>query len=178
MRFPIPILAALVAVSACGGRRGGGDEPSPMGTSARVSMRDAQGANLGDVTLTQTANGVLIVGQLSGLSEGTHAMHVHTIGRCDPNFDAAGGHFNPTARQHGMRNAQGQHAGDLPNVTVPANGIVRVELFTTAFTLGGGKDGLFDSDGSSLMLHANSDDYQTDPSGASGARIACGVVTK
>ena len=176
MRSTIPILAVLVALTACGGRRGGGDQPSPMGTTARVPMRDAQGTNLGDVTLTQTANGVLIVGQLSGLSEGTHAMHVHTVGQCTPSFDAAGGHFNPAARQHGIRNAQGQHAGDLPNVTVPANGIVRVELFTTAFTLGGGKDGLFDADGSSLMLHANSDDYQTDPSGASGARIACGVI--
>lgn len=178
MRLSIPILVAVAALSACGGRRGGGDEPSPVGTTARVAMRDAQGANLGDVTLTQTANGILIVGQLSGLSEGTHAMHVHTIGQCTPSFDAAGGHFNPGGRQHGFRNAQGQHAGDLPNVTVPANGIVRIELFTTAFTLGRGATSLFDTDGSSLMLHANSDDYQTDPSGASGARIACGVIDR
>ena len=178
MRLTIPILAALAVVTACGGRRGNDAEPSPTGTTARAMMRDAQGRNLGDVTLTQTANGVLLVGQLSGLTEGTHAMHVHAVGRCEPDFEAAGGHFNPTTRQHGIRNAAGQHAGDLPNINVPANGIVRVEMFTSAFTLGRSGNGVFDADGSALMLHANADDYQTDPSGASGARIACGVIAR
>lgn len=182
MRRPITLLALTLLATGCSALRGrsGGDEggPAAPGTTARAAMRDAQGRSIGEVTLTQTPNGVLLIGQLSGLTEGTHGFHVHTIGKCDPTFDAAGGHFNPTGRRHGARNADGQHAGDLPNITVPAGGTVRVELFATGFDLGTGKLGVFDADGSALMLHANPDDYQSDPAGAAGTRIACGVIVR
>ena len=148
------------------------------GTSARVAIKDASGRPLGDLSLVQTANGVLITGLLSNVPPGTHGIHVHTVGKCSPTFDAAGGHYNPTSKQHGYRNASGAHAGDLPNINVAADGTVRIELFTSMFDLGGGANGLFDADGSAVMIHALADDYTTDPSGSSGGRIACGEVAR
>jgi Cu-Zn family superoxide dismutase len=170
---------ALLAFAAC--KRGSGSAaagPAPAGTSARVSMRSATGQPLGDLSLVQTANGVLVTGLLTNLPPGTHAFHVHTVGKCTPTFDAAGGHFNPASKQHGFRNAMGQHAGDLPNVNVGADGTVRVEAFATAFDLGAAANGLFDADGSAIVVHQNADDYQTDPTGSAGSRIACGEVTR
>ena len=176
MRKTFSALALVALASGCGMFGHKKDQPAPA-TSARATMRDAQGQSLGDITLMQTAQGVLITGLLTGVPEGTHAFHVHTVGRCTPSFDAAGGHFNPTARQHGIRNPAGMHAGDLPNVSV-TGGTVRLEFFTTAFTLGTSGTGLLDADGSALMLHALTDDYTTDPSGSAGARIACGVIQR
>ena len=170
--------AVLVSSSACGLIGGKKDDaPATAATSARADMRSATGQQLGVVTLTQTANGLLIVGDLNGLPPGTHGFHFHTVGKCDPTFEAAGGHFNPTAKQHGMRNPAGYHGGDLPNVNVPADGMLRVEAFTNAVSLSD-NNRLFDADGSTIMLHALADDYSSDPSGASGARIACGVIQR
>ena len=178
--FPVATACvALLAVAACNrGKGSAAGGPAPVGTTARVSMRSASGQPIGDLSLVQTANGVLVTGLLSNLPPGTHAFHVHTVGRCTPTFDAAGGHFNPASRQHGFRNPNGQHAGDLPNVNVAADGTVRVEAFATAFDLGSGTSGLFDGDGSAIMVHQNADDYTTDPTGSAGSRIACGEVTR
>ena len=181
MRQPLVFTAAiLLSTAGCsmlgmGGKKSDGALPSS--TTARAEMRSATGQRLGDVTITQTANGsLLLVGELNGLQPGTHGFHFHTVGKCDPTFDAAGGHFNPTNRQHGMRNPNGYHGGDLPNINVPAGGTLRVEVFTDAVSLSG-NNRLLDADGSTLMIHALADDYSTDPSGASGERIACGVIT-
>ena len=173
------LLAATVLLGAGCSRNKPDVAPIPAsGTSARVAMKDATGRPLGDLSLVQTATGVLLTGLLSNVPPGTHGIHFHTVGRCAPTFDAAGGHFNPTGRQHGYRNANGAHAGDLPNINVAADGTVRIELHTSTVDLGGGANGVFDADGTSLMIHALADDYTTDPSGSSGARIACGEVAR
>jgi Cu-Zn family superoxide dismutase len=110
-----------------------------------------------------------------------HGIHVHTVGRCDgPGFESAGPHWNPTNRRHGMNNPQGPHGGDLPNVTVAANGVLgeTVTLVGADLTTPPGVPGaLIDADGAALVIHAQADDYVTDPSGNSGARIACAVIT-
>lgn len=178
MRHATLPLAALLLAGCFHAKVSTNEAPPSDGTSARVVMRNAQGQNLGDLALVQTHNGVLITGFLNGVPAGTHAFHVHTVGKCTPDFNAAGGHFNPAAHQHGFRNPQGMHAGDLPNINVAADGTVRVEVFASSFNLGTGKNGLLDADGSSIMIHALADDYTTDPAGAAGARIACGEVTK
>jgi superoxide dismutase, Cu-Zn family len=180
MRQPLLFTAAALLTSVgCGlfGRGGGGSSPLPSATTARAEMRSATGQRLGDVTITQTSNGtLLLVGDLNGLPPGTHGFHFHTVGKCDPTFEAAGGHFNPTNRQHGFRNPNGSHGGDLPNINVPEGGTLRVEMVAHDVSLSG-NNRLLDADGSTIMIHALADDYSTDPSGASGGRIACGVIT-
>jgi Cu-Zn family superoxide dismutase len=141
-------------------------------------MRDASGQSLGALRLEQTATGVRVSGDLAGIPAGMHGIHFHQVGRCDgSDFASAGGHFNPAQRKHGLENPAGPHAGDLPNVVVPSSGRVSVELLTPRITLDGATStGVFDADGTALVLHAAADDQRTDPSGNSGARIACAVI--
>ena len=113
---------------------------------------------------------------LTGLPAGEHGIHVHATGQCDaPAFTTAGGHFNPDSMQHGFENPQGPHHGDLRNVTVGDDGTAQQELTAPAGTT---LAALLDADGAALVVHATADDYRTDPSGNSGDRIACGVITR
>jgi Cu-Zn family superoxide dismutase len=98
---------------------------------------------------------------------------VHTTGLCDaPDFTTAGPHWNPTAMKHGTMNPQGPHEGDLPNLIVGTDGRGTLGITIPGATMAG----LFDTDGSALVVHAGADDLMTDPSGNSGGRIACGVL--
>ena len=160
---------ALPVVTACGGRS---EEPTP---GARVEFVAGDGGARGTATLTEGAAGVLIRTATNGLPAGLHGFHIHMVGKCEgPGFESAGGHFNPTVRKHGTLNPQGPHAGDLPNLTASANAPVILETVAHGVTLAS----LVDEDGSALVIHANQDDYKTDPSGNSGARIACGVIRR
>jgi Cu-Zn family superoxide dismutase len=143
---------------------------------ANAQLKDASGKAVGDVDLVQTQDGVLIKLQLKGVPAGEHAFHIHAVGKCEPPFNSAGPHFNPTNHKHGMMSGEG-HAGDMPNLHVPQSGELNVEVLNTAVTLDRGKpNSLFDTDGSSLVIHAKADDYKTDPAGNAGDRIACGVI--
>ena len=145
--------------------------------SATAPLKNAEGKEVGSANLTQTRQGVLINLSLNGLPPGEHAFHVHTVGKCEPPFTSAGGHFNPGNKKHGMLAPEGQHAGDMPNLHIPQSGDLTVEVMNTAITLEKGKpNSVFDADGSALIVHAGSDDYKTDPTGEAGARIACGVI--
>jgi Cu-Zn family superoxide dismutase len=146
--------------------------------TAHAELHNEQGQKVGEATLEQTPHGVLVTVDLQALPAGEHAFHIHEVGKCEPPFKSAGGHFNPTHKQHGIENAKGMHAGDLPNIYVPENGKLKFDAFATGVTLGKGENSLFDADGSALVIHAGADDYKTDPAGDAGARIACGVVTK
>lgn len=151
-----------------------GADPSKI---ASADLRGTDGASLGLVFLTQTTNGVLISAALKGLPEGEHAFHIHAQGTCDPDFGAAGGHFAPKGEPHGFRVDGGPHAGDMPNIYVPASGELGFEVFNPRISLLDGEHGhLFDEDGAAIMIHAGADDYQSQPSGAAGARIGCGVI--
>jgi len=148
------------------------------GTNATATFINADGQEVGTVTLTQTADGVQIAGEVNGISPGEHAIHIHETGDCDPTtaFESAGGHFEPGEHQHGLENPQGPHAGDIPNQMADANGIFRIEATTARVTLGEGETSLFDADGSALVIHAGPDDNVTDPAGNSGDRVACAVI--
>ena len=169
------VTAVLMVVACSRGARQPARDTAPAST-ARVQFRNASGASVGEATLQQTPAGVLLTADLSGLPAGTHGMHLHAIGRCEPDFAAAGPHFNPGNRAHGARNPAGKHAGDLTNIHVPETGALRVELLMSDVALSGGPNALLDTDGAALVIHALADDYSTDPAGGSGARISCGVV--
>ena len=145
--------------------------------NATAALKNAEGKEVGSVNLTQTPHGVLINLSVKGLAAGEHAFHVHAVGKCEPPFTSAGGHFNPTNKKHGMLAAEGYHAGDMPNLHIPQSGDLTVEVVNASITLEKCKpNSVFDADGSAIVIHAGSDDYKTDPTGDAGGRIACGVI--
>jgi Cu-Zn family superoxide dismutase len=145
--------------------------------SAKATLKNADGKEVGSAALTPTPAGVLIKLSVKGLPPGEHAFHVHGVGKCEPPFTSAGGHFNPGGKKHGMLAAEGQHAGDMPNLHIPANGELVIEVLNPAVTLEKGKaNSLFGPQGTALIIHAGKDDYKTDPTGEAGGRIACGLV--
>ena len=152
---------------------------SPSGTTATAELRSVGGQPVGTATFTQVDAVVRIVIEAQGLPAGVKGVHIHEVGACEgPTFSSAGGHFNPLGKQHGSLNPQGPHAGDLASITVGADGKGRMETTTELITLGTGASSLFDANGSTLVIHAAPDDFRTDPTGNSGARIACGTISK
>jgi Cu-Zn family superoxide dismutase len=173
-------LAASISVIALGGcahtgRTPGGNSPVANGYSM---VDDVNGAKIGTATLSQDAGGTVHISMhVTGLTPGVHGVHVHGVGSCvAPAFASAGGHFNPESKHHGTSNPAGPHAGDLPNMTVDADGSANYEASTKMVSLTPGANGLFDADGSALVIHAAPDDNMTDPAGNAGARIGCGKI--
>lgn len=147
--------------------------------TAVAELKDASGSDVGVANFTQVGSAVRIDVSAKGLPPGQHGVHIHDVGKCDPPaFTSAGGHFNPGRKQHGAMNPQGWHAGDLPNLTINPDGTGRLQSASEQVTLRSGTTSLFDADGSALVIHAQPDDFRTDPTGNSGARIACGVIVK
>lgn len=147
---------------------------------ATAELRNASGDIVGLATLTQQSPGVLVRVVAGGLPPGVHGVHIHAVGRCEaPGFTSAGGHFNPQGRQHGLLNPSGPHAGDLPNLDVATDGTGSLDAVSFRVTLEPGvAQSLFQEAGTALVVHAGPDDETTDPTGNSGARVACGIVTK
>lgn len=158
--------ALITPLAAC-------DTVSEPAGGAPMPLINSSGQQIGTVRAWQTRGSISFRIEARGLPHGVHGIHVHSVGGCDPpDFASAGPHWNPAGRQHGMNNPQGPHAGDLPNVEVAANGV----LGATVVLPGASMANLIDADGAALVLHAQADDYVTDPSGNSGARIACAVI--
>ena len=144
--------------------------------TAKASLKDQKGTDVGTVELTQTPAGVLLRLSLKGVPAGERAFHIHAVGKCEAPFTSAGGHFNPGKHKHGLLAGQG-HAGDMPNLHVPKDGVLVVEILNAAVTLEKGKpNSLFQDGGTSIVIHAGKDDYKSDPTGNAGDRIACGIV--
>ncbi len=145
---------------------------------AAALLRNAEGKTVGMAHFTQESKGVRIAVTVKNLSPGERGIHIHAVGRCEPpDFASAGPHFNPLGKQHGLKNPAGPHAGDLPNLVVKEDGSAIYEQSTESVTLVAGELSLFDADGSALIIHADADDQQTDPTGNSGGRVICGVIT-
>lgn len=145
--------------------------------TARLDFFGRDGVPAGTGTASALPVGVLFEIEVRGLTGNSWvAVHVHETGSCDPagGHESAGGHFNPADTPHGYRSAGGPHAGDLPNQYVPADGILRAQIFAPLLTLG---SGAADVRGRALIVHAGPDDYQSQPSGGAGDRLACAPIT-
>ena len=179
MKMPnlIPLTLAL-ALGACQGE----PEPSEAQKSgaltalASAAIVDRDDNEVGKAVLNKTDGKVTIELELSQFESGTKAFHLHSVGRCDaPDFKSADGHLNPDGKSHGRLSADGQHLGDLPNLEIPDDGNVKIQI-----DIAGRADAVVasidDQDGTAVMIHAGPDDYVSDPAGAAGPRIACGVL--
>ena len=150
-----------------------------VAAQAKAELINAQGEKIGTAMFTGVNGGVKIALDAANLPAGEHGYHIHAVGKCEPaNFTSAGGHFNPFGKKHGVKSPDGPHAGDMPNLVVGQDGTVKTEVTAALVTLGEGINSLFDADASALVIHSGPDDEMTDPTGNSGARIACGVITK
>jgi superoxide dismutase, Cu-Zn family len=175
MKLAICMAAATAVLGGCATRESDGSASAATApASATETLRDAAGRAVGTATIMQAGDSLRVRIDGTALPPGAHAAHVHAVGLCTPpNFDSAGPHWNPTGRQHGKNNPAGMHKGDLPNLTADTAGRVTMEYTITDARMMGGAAPLMDGDGAAVVIHANADDYRTDPSGNSCGRIAC-----
>ena len=169
---------ALVATFVLAGCGGGHHRPTSGPVPLQVEFYNSMRVRVASAILAEASNGVQISIRAFGLPPGTHGFHIHEAGICEPpDFTSAGPHFNPGGKQHGVNNAAGKHAGDLPNLMVGPDSGVAVTVVAEGVTLRPvGTNSLVRKGGTSLVIHANADDEMTDPSGNSGPRLACAVI--
>ncbi|MDR3528057.1 MAG: superoxide dismutase family protein [Rhizomicrobium sp.] len=155
--------------------------PSVAGASASAKLMALDGSAAGSANFRSTPHGVLVEISAHGLTPGPHAVLIHAKAACEAKtgFASAGPVFSlDTARAHGFFAKAGPRTGDLPVQFAAADGTLHASVFSTAFSLGDGVKSLFDHDGAALIIHAESDDYLSQPEGRAGARLICGSILR
>ena len=154
-------------------------------TTVSTPIIDGDGNEVGTLIIESEQQGVRLAMKVDGLAPGPHAVHFHEHGRCDPpEFESAGGHYNPAGARHGRPNTNGDpedqehHVGDMLNQDADAHGILNTVMINYTATLEDGPATLLDEDGSALIIHEGPDDYESQPAGDAGGRVACAVITR
>lgn len=181
----IALLSACITAAGCSAEQADAPEEGPEQMAAadpevlgEANLSLADGSEAGSASLVKTDERLEMRISLTGLEPGEHAFHLHTTGLCEgPDFTSAGGHLNPQDNTHGSLSEGGRHLGDLPNITVSEDGSL-TQTITLDWAGPDSTSAIFDEDGSAVMIHEGPDDYMTDPAGAAGSRIACGVLTQ
>ena len=176
----LPLAAALATLAGCASQPASDAAAHSAGTasSAHAALAPASGSLVsGTLAFVPMGDGVHVTGDIGGLApNSTHGFHIHETGDCSAaDASSAGGHFNPSGEAHGRASAPHHHLGDNDNLVADANGVAHVTAHFAGVVLGGG--GADDIVGKAVIVHANPDDYASQPSGNSGARIACGVIS-
>lgn len=170
----LSVIPLVVFVAGCTTMNGS----SAAAPTAHAKLVAGDGSSRGVARVTEAADGLHVVVKAMGIPPGEHAVHVHTTGTCTgPDFTSAGGHWNPTSRQHGKDNPAGMHMGDMPNMLVQSNGTGEIEYHIAGGTISSGTTPLLDADGAAVVIHAKADDNVSDPAGNAGGRIACGILS-
>jgi Cu-Zn family superoxide dismutase len=176
----IATLLTAGALAGCGGQARGPEGRPMEEPTATAGLVDSTGARAGVATFSDSGGTTWLAVSVTGLEPGRHGMHIHENGTCTPpDFESAGGHFNPDSKQHGLQNPQGPHAGDLPNLVVEQDGSA-----DTTFAISGsllapeGATSMLGTGQRAFVIHADPDDEKTDPSGNSGGRVICGVIER
>ncbi|MFF2179470.1 superoxide dismutase family protein [Lysinibacillus sp. NPDC058147] len=180
-KMSLIIISLLVFVGGCGFFEKKEQKVAVNANSGPTATAKVIGKNnesYGNAYFEEEDNGVKVTLALSGLPAGKHGIHIHSVGKCEPpTFESAGPHFNPTHKEHGKDNPKGYHLGDLPNLEVGEDGKVDLNFLAEGLTLEkDAANSLLRDGGTTLIIHESEDDYKTNPSGNSGARIACGVI--
>ncbi len=164
-------LSALIVAGCAGGIVSSGSG------RAEARLNPTQGNTVsGTVVFSEAGNKLRVIAEVRGLSPGPHGFHIHEKGDCSaPDGTSAGGHFNPTGKPHGNPEHADHHAGDLPQLVADAKGVAKLVGYIDGLKLNDGEGGIV---GRSVIVHATADDFKTQPTGNSGARLACGVIVK
>jgi Cu-Zn family superoxide dismutase len=183
--LPILTLITLVALAACSPApkseappetaAAPATAPAPAQTQAHANLQAREGGTVvGAVTFREENSGVTIIAHVEGAPPGLHGFHVHEVGDCSAeDFTSAGGHFNPTGVEHGAPDAEVHHAGDLGNIEIGEDGSAHFEATSTMLTVSDGPNSVV---GRAVILHEGQDDLTSQPTGAAGSRLACGVI--
>jgi len=180
------MLSVVVVTGACGSKQeAAAPEPAPApelevveeaapAVAVAILQPRADSELSGMVSITETADGVLVTAEIAGIAPGMHGLHLHELGDCSSDdFKSSGGHFNPTDAPHGAPTDEMRHAGDFGNIEIGEDGAGRLELSTAMLTVA---DGPYTVVGRGVILHEGEDDLESQPTGAAGGRIGCGVV--
>ena len=170
------LVTTMIVALAIGGTVFAQEAGKPAIATAKLESKSDSKA-MGTVTFKAQGGKVHMKVEMTGLTPGEHAIHIHEKGDCSaPDASSAGGHWNPSSENHGKWGTAPFHHGDIGNLKADANGKAELHFSTDLWTIGDGKPS--DIVGKAVVVHLKEDDFKTQPSGNAGGRVACGVISK